>query len=200
MRNRPWVIGLVGGIGSGKSTVAECFRSEGAEVLDADRIAHGLLDHPAVRRALVKEFGPGIVSGGRVDRGALAREGFRSRETVSRLNRIVHPFVGREIGKSIVKSRRRFVVVDAPLLLEAGAETMCDRIVFVDAPVPVRRRRIAGRGWGPGEMKRRERLQWSLSRKRSRSDYRIDNSGSRAATARQVRAVLRDLDLTPIHS
>lgn len=196
MRNRPWVIGLVGGIGSGKTTVAECFREEGAEILDADRVAHKWLDHPAVRRALVRAFGTGVVPGGRVDRAALAREGFRSAATVARLNRIVHPYVKRDLEKSIAKSGKRVVVLDAPLLLEAGAEGLCDAIVFVDAPAAVRRRRIEGRGWGRGELKRRERLQWPLSRKRRMSDYRIDNSGSRAATARQVRAVLGSLDST----
>ncbi len=199
MRKRPWVLGLVGGIGSGKSTVASVFANLGAEILDADRLVHQLLDHPALKGRLVAEWGPAVLCDGRIDRTALARVAFRDEESVRRLNEIVHPRIQREVRDRISRSRKRIVVLDAPLLLEAGADATCDRIAFVDAPRAVRLRRVRNRGWGPGELRRRERFQWTLSRKRRRADYVIDNSGSRAAAARQVRAVLRDLGIPSHH-
>ncbi|MBI2900015.1 MAG: dephospho-CoA kinase [Planctomycetes bacterium] len=198
MRKRPWVIGLIGGIGSGKSTVAGCFERLGAEVVDADRVAHGLLDRPALRRNLVEEWGRGILSDGRVDRAALAARAFRSAASVRKLNAIVHPRVHREIAGRIAACRRPVLVLDAPLLLEAEADALCDLVIFVDAPRGVRARRIRARGWGPEELRRRERLQWSDSRKRARADYVIDNRGSRATAARQVRALIRGL-VNPSH-
>jgi dephospho-CoA kinase len=193
MRNRPWVIGLIGGIGSGKSTVAKMLEKEGAEVLEADRVAHAVLDLPAVRRRLVSRWGKGIVLDGRVSRGALAKAAFRSPASIRQLNTIVHPEVRKAILRAIARCRRAVFVVDAPLLLEAGAGGLCDRIVFVHAPAAVRWARVARRGWTRGELRKRERFQWGMSRKRKNADVIVDNSGSRAAAARQVRALLREL-------
>lgn len=195
MRKRPWVLGLIGGIGSGKSTVAACFANLGAEVIDADRVVHGLLDRPSVRRDIVTEWGPETASGGRVNRAVLAQRAFRNRASIARLNEIVHPRVAKVIRGAVRRSRKAVFVVDAPLLLEAGAGELCDRIVFVDAPVQVRRARLLARGWSPGEMERRERFQWPLARKRAKADYVIDNGRTRAAAARQVRALIRELGL-----
>lgn len=193
MRKRPWVIGLIGGIGSGKSTVAELFREQGAEVLSADAVVHAVLDRPGVRRALLRTWGAEVAPKGRVDRARVARLAFRDADSVKRLNAIVHPHVRRDIRKAISGCRQSVFVLDAPLLLEAGGADWCDRIVFVDAPAEVRLRRIRSRGWDRGELRRRERCQWPLKRKKRMAHTVIRNRGSRAAAARQVRTVLREL-------
>ena len=195
MKARLRVVGLLGGIGSGKSSVAALFEEFGARIVDADRIAHRILEEPAVRRTLTTWWGPEIVRGGRVDRARVARHAFGTRGGAARLNALLHPRIGRELKKEIARARRRggVVVVEAALLLETGTEAGCDALVFVDAPRRERRRRVARRGWSPSEWMRRERAQWPLRRKRAKADYVIDNGGSRAATRRQVRTILQEI-------
>lgn len=194
MKKRPWVVGLIGGIGSGKSTVASLFGELGAQVWNADTVVHELLDRPDVRRSLVRTWGEGIAPRGRVDRAALARVGFRDAASVRRLNAVLHPHVRRALRRAVACCRRSVLVLDAPLLLEAGGAKGCDRIVFVEAPEGVRLRRVKRRGWSPAELRRRERFQWPLEKKRKWADFIVDNGGSRAAAARQVRSLLRDLE------
>jgi len=194
------VVGLSGGPGSGKSAVAALFRKWGARVIDADAIAHRVIDRPAIRARLVRAWGPGILKGGRVDRPRLARAAFRSRAAARRLNRLVHPAVLKEIRAGIARSSG-LVVLDAPLLYESGADRLCDRVVFVEAPRRLRLRRGAARGLPPAEAVRRERLQRSLAFKRRRADRIVDNSGPRSRTERQVRGIFAEFrqELEQVH-
>jgi dephospho-CoA kinase len=182
------VVGLVGAVAGGKSTVSAFFRQLGATGADADAIGHDVLDRPAVRRAVARAFGRDVVVDGRVDRQALAPRVFAGAASLRRLNAIVHPHIARELRSRIAKSRGVFIV-DAALLQETGADAWCDAVVYVDTPRRVRLARAASRGWPPGEMRRRERFQWSAAKKRSAADYVIDNSGSLADTERQVHAL-----------
>jgi dephospho-CoA kinase len=186
------VVGLAGGIGSGKSSVAAFFRKWGARVVDADRIGHRVLDQPSIRARLVRAWGRDILDGPRVDRAALARIAFRSSRAISRLNRIVHPGIRREIRRQITRARG-WVVLDAALLFEFGEDRRCDRVIYVRAPRAVRLRRLAARGWPPGELARRERLQWPAARKEKRADYVIDNAGSRVRAEKQARAIYDEI-------
>lgn len=189
------ILGLLGGIGSGKSAVAADFESLGATYIDADRIAHRIIDAPPVRRTLARWWGPGVLRGGRVNRAEVARRAFASRGAASRLNALLHPRIGRELKKEIAKARRRggVVIVEAALLLETGTDRWCDALVFVDAPRAARIRRTARRGWTAAEWSRREKLQWPPAGKRARADYVIDNGGTRAATRRQVETILQEI-------
>jgi dephospho-CoA kinase len=195
------VVGLAGGIGSGKSTVAALFRKWGARIVDADAIAHRVLQRRAVCRRLVREWGSGILRRGRPDRAALARKAFASKASAERLNRIVHPLIRREVRRRIA-ALRGVVIYDAALLFEAGAHRRCDCVVFVHAPRRLRRRRTAARGWPPGEWKRREALQWPLANKRRRADFTVDNSGTKKHTERQTgriyKTLLRRLNISPV--
>jgi len=195
MTRRSCVVGLLGGIGSGKSAVAALFQKSGARTVDADAIAHRVLEEPAVRRTLARWWGPAILERGRVNRAEVARRAFGSAAQGARLNALVHPRIGRELRREIVKALRRsgVVVVEAALLLETGTDAWCDVLVFVDAPAAIRRRRIASRGWTAAEWRRREKAQWPLPRKRARADYVIDNGGARAASRKQVETILQEI-------
>lgn len=186
------MIGLAGGVGSGKSTVAELLKERGAGVLDADAVGHRVLDRADIRARLVREWGAGILRKNTVDRAALARAAFRSRRSVKRLNRIVHPPILREIRRRL-GAAPRWTVLDAALLFEAGADRLCDRVIFVDAPLATRIRRTAGRGWPPKELRRRERYQWSVAYKKKKADYVLNNTGSKSHTKRQIEKILDDL-------
>jgi dephospho-CoA kinase len=184
-------------VGSGKSTVARLLAARGARVLDADRIARAVLNLPAVRAAVRRAWGPGVIGrDGRPDRKALARIVFRDASALRRLNRQVHPRVVERIRQETARLRRgrRPIVIDAPLLLETPLHRLCDRLVFVEAPPRTRALRAAReRGWAPGELARRERFQADLDRKRRRADTVIDNGGPWASTARQVARVWQTL-------
>jgi dephospho-CoA kinase len=191
------VVGLLGGVGSGKSTVARLLASRGARVIDADRIARDVLEEPDIRSGLRRRWGDAVMdSGGRPDRAALARLVFRDRRALRRLNRLVHPRVIARIRRILARWRGdpRPVVLDAPLLLETSLWRFCTLRVFVDAPATVRARRTTrGRGWTPREFARRERFQTGLARKCRLADARIDNGRGLGATSRQASLLYRFL-------
>jgi dephospho-CoA kinase len=145
-----------------------------------------------VRAGLVRDWGEEILRDGRVDRAALARLAFRSRKSVARLNRRVHPEILKEIRRRIEKARG-WVVLDAALLYETGADALCDRVVFVSAPRAIRVRRVRSRGWGPGELRRRERFQFPVVYKKKKADYVIDNAGPTSRTVEQTRKICDEL-------
>lgn len=180
-RAGPVVIGLAGGVGSGKSTVARAFAELGCVVSDSDQQARAALDRPEVRAALAEWWGGGVLDDeGRVDRAAVARIVFEDPEQRTRLEDLIHPLI-RETREGLVASAGRApaVIVDAPLLFEAGLDAECDAVVFVDAPYPERLARVrASRGWDERELDRRESAQWPVDRKRAASDHVIDNRGA----------------------
>ena len=195
MRQGSVIIGLVGGIGSGKSAVSRLLSKKGAEVIDCDRIVADLLERPAVRRAVGRAFGGGVLDRvGRIDRRALAERVFTgTAAALRRLERILHPPTLAALNQSLAAARHRkapATVIDAPLLLETGLHRRCDLLLFVDAPLRVRRRRVAAnRGWSPGELARREKRQWTLARKRRMCHTVIPNRGSIPELSRYVEKV-----------
>jgi dephospho-CoA kinase len=185
------VIAIVGGIGSGKSTVAAEFARLGCTVLDADRMAHELLADPNIQQELVSCFGPGIRDErGRIDRRKLAGEAFASEANVQKINGILHPRVMEQCLRQIEQCRRdpacRGVVLDAPLLLEAGWEGRYDWLVFVECPQEVRTVRAARKGLGPEDVKKREIFQISLDKKRAKAHYIVQNNSDVFALVEQV--------------
>jgi dephospho-CoA kinase len=199
----PWkhgpipVIGLVGGIGSGKSQVAALWAERGAVVLDADAIGHALLEQRPARDAVLARFGPEVliraaVGDGdgdgppRIDRRALGALVFAHPGSLRDLERILHPRMRRTFERAIARTARRgralAVVLDAAILFEAGWDVLCDRVVFVDAPEDQRRARLAAqRGWSPEVLEARERAQWPLDRKRRAADLLLRNDSDRDA-------------------
>ncbi|MGA2069019.1 MAG: dephospho-CoA kinase [Thermoguttaceae bacterium] len=187
------VLGLLGGVASGKSLVAKLLAERGAVALDADRAGHEALRLPHVEAAVRRQFGAGVFGpDGRVDRSRLARIVFDpSAEGKARrlgLERLTHPEIARRLARQIETQARDapLVVLDAALILEAGWDKLCDKLAFVDAPPEVRRARAAARGWTPEEFAAREAAQESLDFKRRRADVVIDNSAAAEDTGLQV--------------
>ncbi len=188
------VIGLVGGIGSGKSTVAQTFAALGCLVVDADRDAREVLQRDDVVKEVVSWWGQGVLTPeGRVDRAKVAEIVFKDPAQRTRLEALVHPLVKSDRLLLIARARqegRPAVVIDAPLLFEAGSDKDCDVVVFVDAPLEARLARVAARGWSRDELTRREAAQLPLDQKRARCAIVIQNHGSLEALHSLVRAAL----------
>ena len=154
----PVVIGLVGGIASGKSTVAELFAALCDSVhLDADAAARRVLRRPEVVEALARRFPAHADRRGRVDREGLARTVFRDRAALADLEEITHPPIRAALERALRRSRSRYVLLDAPLLLETGFSETCDVVVYVACPARQRRARARReRGWTDAEHRARE--------------------------------------------
>ncbi|MBI1916518.1 MAG: dephospho-CoA kinase [Planctomycetes bacterium] len=201
-RQSPRVIGLIGGIGSGKSQVARVFAEEtGGKIISGDVLGHEALKQPEVRDAVVRRWGASVLDAhGEVDRRKLGGIVFAKVSELTALEGLVHPWIKRRIGKDVEAFRRDasvpLVVLDAAILLEAGWDGVCDALVFVDVPRALRLQRIAGqRGWTQEEVEARERAQLPLSEKAGRADFSLDNSGTVEDLRRQVRSLLDRWDI-----
>jgi dephospho-CoA kinase len=192
---RPLVIGVLGGIASGKSTVARMFAPHGLRHVDADAHARAVTAQPAVLADLAAEFGGSVVAGSALDREALARIVFADAGARARLERIVHPRIRARILAELDDARTRgeSVILDAPLLLEGGLIDWCDEVVFVETAETTRRRRASERGWSDEEFARREAAQRDLATKRARSGHEVRNDGDLDETRRHVAALLQFL-------
>jgi len=188
------VIGILGGVASGKSLVADQFRRLGAEVLNADRVAHEVLRESEVINALRERWGGGVMDNdGQINRAAVAKIVFAAPpdgpEQLAFLEQITHPRIGLRLRRQIQELSQReveVVVLDAPVMLKAGWNQFCDRILFVETEQNFRRERARERGWSDEAFAAREAAQESLEKKRDISDYVIDNSGTRQETLVQV--------------
>lgn len=188
------VIGLVGGIASGKSRVAQELARRGAVVLDADRAGHAVLQLPAVEQAARERWGDAIFdTAGHIDRKQLAAIVFartpEGRDELAALERLTHPLIAERLDEQLQEAARQgatVAVLDAPVLLKAGWDRFCDRIVFVDSPREQRLARARERGWSEEQFTEREAAQESLDFKAARADVTIDNSGDLAQLSAQV--------------
>jgi dephospho-CoA kinase len=190
------VIGLTGGIGSGKSLVARLMGELGAKVFDADETAHEVLADSEVVETLKRWWGPSVVDrSGQIDRRRIAEIVFKDPGQRQQLERLVHPRIFERWGALLHLYRDEgvapiAVVIDAPLLFEAGLDEWCDVIVFVDAPENVRLQRLRDtRGWAGDELRRREKMQNTLDSKRIRADYIVENNSSVCDLRRRVEAI-----------
>jgi len=190
------VIGVTGGVGTGKSTVAKMFQRLGAVVLDADAITHQLMEPKRLAwRAIVKTFGESILNDDQtINRRGLAAVVFSDEQRRKRLEGIVHPRVLRAIRHELRHLRRsrgiRAVVVDVPLLVEAGAEDLVDALVVVTAPPEAQRERLKRQhGWSDEEISKRIGAQWELSAKAALADHVVDNSDGVDVTRTQVKRI-----------
>ena len=182
----------MGGVGSGKSTVAAEFGKLGCKVIDADEIAHKLLDGPGVKKKIVASFGETILdSAGKIDRKRLADIVFADGDKLSLLNSIIHPpvlaRVEQLIGRYSRQSEVKAIVLDMPLLVEVGWDKRCDRLVFVDCERRLRRERAKKMGlFDESCVKIEENFQISLDKKVGLADNVVNNNSDFSALAKQV--------------
>jgi dephospho-CoA kinase len=180
-------IGIVGGVASGKSLVARLFAELGAGLLDADLAGHFVLTHdPEVKQLLVDRWGPRVLAAdGSVNRAAVAACVFDSIAGAEAerhfLESQLHPRIRAKLeerANDFAVEETPAVVLDAPLLLEAGWGPSCDFIVMVDVPREIRLARAKDRGWSEDEFNRRELAQWPTDQKRQHADFVLTNTGS----------------------
>lgn len=193
-------VGLTGGIGSGKSTVARMLADCGAAVVDADQIARDLVEPGGEALAeLVTEFGPRILQAdGSLSRAELAALAFSDPKATERLNAIMHPLIRAEAHRRLAGySAAPVVVYDMPLLVETGQRDLVDLVVVVDVPEEVQRdRAVRLRGLDEADVRRRMEVQATRQDRLAAADVVIDNSGSTEDTRGQVDALWRRLTMS----
>jgi dephospho-CoA kinase len=193
---RPLVIGLVGGVGSGKTTVARVLSDLGCVVVESDEIAREVLDQPDVQRELVQWWGDSILEkSGTICRQRIAEIVFRDSAERSRLESLTHP---------LIEARRKAIfdaapaacpalVIDAPLLIEAGLQEICDLTIMIDTPREVRVNRVLSRQWTSRDLDSREAAQLPLDEKRSMADHVVRNTGDLEALRCEVETLFRGI-------
>ena len=185
------IIGILGGIASGKSTVAAEFAKLGCKVIDADEIAHKLLDKKTVKEKIVESFGRAILdSTGRIEHKKLADIAFADYNKLASLNRIIHPLVLSRVEQLIEQYSRqnkvKAIVLDMPLLVEVGWDKRCDKLIFVDCRRKIRADRAKKMGFDKNQLKIRENFQISLDNKVSLADNTVENNSGFTTLVRQV--------------
>jgi dephospho-CoA kinase len=192
------LVGLTGGIGAGKSTVAELLTERGAVVIDSDVLARRVVEpgQPALA-ALVERFGAGILDGdGRLDRAALAKVAFADDESRQALEAITHPAIGELFLQAMSEAPPDGVVVnDVPLLVESGqaANRGYAAVIVVEAPREVRLERLVLRGLTREDAEARMAAQATDEERRAVATHVLDNGGTREELATQVEALWDDL-------
>ncbi|MCC5831271.1 MAG: dephospho-CoA kinase [Phycisphaeraceae bacterium] len=196
LTKRKPVIGLAGGIGSGKSWIAAQLRKLGCGVISADDLARKALDEPEVIRAVLDRWGLGVLNDlDRIDRGKVASQVFNDLTERRFLESLIHPRVheGRRKLRTDMNADPGVVAIveDCPLLFESGLNSDCDAVIFVDAPLEIRRKRVkAQRGWDAEELERREKTQLPLDTKAARADHTIANGSDEATVSEELRGIL----------
>ena len=197
-RTKP-IIGIVGGVGAGKSSVARLLSAMGAGVVDSDQDVRELLADSEIISTLGSWF-EGVVreNGGGIDRRALARIVFSSPDQRERLEGLLYP----KLAELRAEATRSFeadpaikaIVYDAPKLLEAGLQDECDAVIFVDSERKHRLKRVAReRHWQEQELQRRENSQYPLDRKRAFADYLVVNNSTFSDLRRRVAEVFSEI-------
>jgi len=190
-RTKP-IIGMLGGVASGKSTVAAEFAKLGCKIIDADKIAHELLERKDVKEKVVSVFGEGILdSAGNIDRKKLGDIVFADADKLSLLNKIIHPLVLGCAEQLIEQYNRenqvKAIVLDMPLLVEVGWAERCDKLIFVDCRREFRVDRAKKIGiMMKNQLKILENSQISLDSKAAIADNTIDNNSDFSGLAKQV--------------
>jgi dephospho-CoA kinase len=193
--NKP-IIGIAGGIGSGKSMVASLLREENCCVVSSDEQVKAAYKDATIKLTLQKWWGKLILDpSGEIDRGVVARKIFNSPSERQRLENLIHPVVNKMRERLMQQAAADPKIVayiwDTPLLFETGLNAHCDAVIFVESPLELRNKRVMeNRGWADGELEKREILQMPLDKKRQASDYVVVNTADADDLRRQVREVL----------
>lgn len=195
-KKNKFVLGITGNIACGKSTVAAMFKTKDCQLIDADRLGHELLSvGSGVYKKIIKSFGRGILKANKeVDRTKLASIVFASNAALTNLNGIVHPVLIKEIKRIIRNSKKRVIILDAALIIEAGLRKRVDKLIVVTAKRNQQILRAAkASGFKKEQILARLKFQISQSKKLPFADFTIDNSGSIGETRKQVLEIRRKL-------
>ncbi len=193
------MIGLLGGIGAGKTAIAQHFARLGCGVVDSDQMARRALETPSVQRILRQMCGPEVVRpDGTIDRRVLAEQVFSDPGKMEKLTSVVHPLVAgmrrRQMKMFAADAKIKAIVWDSPLLLENHLERFCDALVFVQTLASKRLARVRQRqGWSRAQWAQREKLQMPLDKKKEMADYIVDNNGEAVTSVHQVRRVFSQI-------
>lgn len=192
------LVGLTGGVGSGKSTVAAMLKELGAAVVDADEASHAVYSPGTPGfAAVVRDFGAGYVRDGKIDRKALGELVFKDADARRRLDAIVHPLVREWMAQRTAEALElgaEVVVQDLPLLFENQLEALFPTVVLVWVPPAVQvERLVSGRGFTPERAREVIAAQLPIDEKRDRATHVIDNTGSMESTRQQVERLWREL-------
>jgi dephospho-CoA kinase len=191
------IVGIVGGIGSGKSLVSQELVKHGGYLVAGDALGHEALRRPDIKDKVIERWGRELLDEqGEIQRRRLGLKVFADAAELRALEALLFPWIGRRIDEEIRKARRnptvKMIVLDAAVMMEAGWDKNCDKVIFVDAPREVRLKRLINkRGWSTREVEGREALQMPVEEKRRRADAVIDNSGPPERVADQIEALLR---------
>ena len=189
------VIGILGGMYSGKSTVAAELARLGCAVIDADSISHQLLEEKDVLKKVVRVFGKEILDNkGKIDRSELANRVFGDPAKLKTLTGILHPLVMARVEQLITQYAPqpavRAIVLDIPLLVEVGWEKRCDHIIFIDCAPLIRLERAKKTGvFDADQLKIRENLQISLDKKKRIADNIVDNNSDLSGLSKQIASI-----------
>lgn len=189
-QNKPFVIGLTGSIGMGKSETAKLFAGEGIPVFDADRVVHALYAGEA--RAMIEAAFPGSTKNGVVDRAALARQVTGDAQALGRLESLMHPLVAERRAQFLEETEAPIVLLDIPLLLETGIKS--DAVVVATAPADVQRQRVLARpGMTQAKFEALLARQMSDAQKRAQADYLVTTDKGLEDAREQVKMILADV-------
>lgn len=194
------IIGLTGGIATGKSTVAKMFEEQGAFIIDADIVARQVVEPGGSGlAALVEEFGEEVLipETGELNRAELGRAVFEAKEVLEKLNEILQPRIREEIMNQLEEAKKNhsFIVVDMPLLFEEKYEDEFDEIVVVSIPKDLQLERLQKRnGFPEDEAMRRINSQLHMSYKEKHADVVIDNSKDLEFTREQVKNWIESIE------
>jgi dephospho-CoA kinase len=189
-------IGIIGGIGSGKSLVAETMRQFGGYLIAADQLGHEALRQPDIRGHLIARWGNAILDDDRqVDRKKLGRIVFADSADLKALEAQVFPYIEKrileEVAHALTMPDVKFIILDAAIMLETGWHRSCQKLVFVDTPAELRLARLQEkRGWDEQELKRREKAQMPLEVKRRHADAVIVNDAGPDKVFLEVKSTL----------
>lgn len=193
-----YFLGLTGGIATGKTTVAQMMAQQGLPIIDGDQIAHQVLaNNQRVQAQIRATFGEQLVQNGQVDRAALGKLVFGNQAALAQLNAITAPVIRETIMTEMAQAKAHqvpLVVLDLPLLYEQHYETVCDGVLVVYLPVEKQLARLMARNQLSHEdALKRINSQASLTEKRDRADFVIDNQGSLAQLEAQLKNILEGL-------
>ena len=189
------VLGLIGGIGAGKTAVSQILMEAGCVVSNSDRVSHEVMKSSEVRDQIFKWWRDEVFdSAGMLDRTLIAAKVFSNAEDLKRLEGLLHPIINAtRIRHFEDNPDARAYVIDAPLLIETGLDAGCDAVIMVDSAREDRLKRVGARGWSAEELDKRESLQLPLDQKRNRADHVLINDGSEAALRTRTFDLLEQL-------